>query len=96
MSTTTTHPPTISGLRSRPGRVIAAAGGLAAAIGCVIALAAGAGSQDASITPAGAGQGTPAVRPGSDPATLHHHWLNTAEPPASARIRRQADRFHHR
>ena len=93
---TTTNPPNISGLRSGPGRVIATAGALAAAIGCAIALAAGAGSQDASIAPASAGQGTPEVRQGSDAAILHHHWLNTAKPAASERARRQAERFHYR
>jgi hypothetical protein len=95
-TTTTTNPLSTSGLRSRPGRVIAAAGGLAAAIGCAIALAAGAGSQDAALAPASAGQGAPDVRQGSDAAILHHHWLNTARPAASERMRRQTERFHHR
>src|SRR4051812_40642641 len=93
MSTTTHNPLNLSGVRSRPSRVIAAAGGLAAAIACGIALAAGGGSQDTAIAPASAGQGTPEVRQGSDAAILHHHWLNTTEPSAAERMTRQAERF---
>jgi hypothetical protein len=91
---TTTNPLTIRTVRSRPGRVLATAGGVVAAIACAIALAAGGSSENAAIAPAG--QGAPHVRQGSDPAILHHHWLDTAEPSAAERRRQAADRFHHR
>jgi len=89
MTTSAHNPLTIDAVRAHPGRLLAAAGGLAAAIACAVAIgqAPGGGTSltDEPVTGA---------RP--DPAILHHHWLNTADPAAAEQIRRQADRFHHR
>jgi len=89
MTTSAHNPLTIDAVRAHRGRLLAAAGGLAAAIACAVAIgqAPGGGTSltDEPVTGA---------RP--DPAILHHHWLNTVAPDPAVRMRLQAERFHHR
>jgi hypothetical protein len=89
MSTSTHNPLTFGTVRARPGRLLAAAGGFAAAVACAIAI--GQASGGGATAPA-----EPATGARPDPAILHHHWLNTVDPDPAVRIRRQAERFHHR
>ena len=89
MSTNLHNPHTINALRAHPGRLLAAVGGLVAAIACAIALSQASGGGRVVSD-------EPATGPRPDPAILHHHGLNTVEPDPAVRIRRQAERFHHR
>ena len=90
MSTDLHNPHTINAVRAHPGRLLAGAGALAAAIACAVVLGQASGG-GAIVSP-----DEPAAGPRPDPAILHHHGLNTVHPDPTARIRRQAERFHHR
>ena len=89
MSTNLHNPQTINAVRAHPGRLLAAAGGLVAAIACAVAL--GQASGGGAVV-----SDEPVSGPRPDPAILHHHGLNTVDPDPADRARRQAERFHHR
>jgi hypothetical protein len=86
MSTSTPNPPIIHSVRSHPAGVVAAAGALAAVAlsGLALATSDGPGVESASpeqkIVRPGTGQVTPA----------------TGAPDTTERMRRSAERFHHR